>query len=133
MMRKPACRVSRISLRVESASSTGARPADSSSGRASPRMRPLARASVSTSADTASGYPLDPRAQLAEPNLEPLVAAVEVVDPIDDRLAPGDEAGDDQARGGAQVGGHDVRPGERLHAMHHRGIALDVDMRAQAA
>src|SRR5690242_2352980 len=99
MMRSAGSLVPRMSLRVDVASSDGVKPARASRGSASSRMRPLARASVSIG----SGYPLDSRAEVGEALLDLLVAAIEVVDAVDDRLALGHEPGDDEARRGAQV------------------------------
>src|SRR5262245_12583379 len=94
-------------------------------------MRPLASASVIIG--FASGYPDDARAELAEALLDVLVAAIEMVDAVDHRLPLGHEPRDYQARRGAQVGGHDVRAREAVHAADDRGVALDVDGGTQAA
>src|SRR3954451_19075526 len=75
---------------------------------------------------------LDPGAERAELCLERLVAAVEVIDAIDDRFAVGDQAGDHQSRRGAQVGRHDGRALQALDAAHDRAIALDRDVGAKA-
>ena len=49
-----------------------------------------------------------------------------------DGLALGDQAGDHQARRGAQVGRHHRRALQPLDALHHRGIAFEPDVGAQA-
>src|SRR3712207_8912783 len=51
----------------------------------------------------------------------PLVAAVEMVDPVDLGLALGGESGEDQAHRGAQVGRHHFRADQPLDPAHHRG------------
>src|SRR4051812_35470517 len=133
MTRSPARLVSRMSLREDSASSVGRMPMRPSSGSVSSRMRPFARASVTVSAAMNSGYASDAGAQLAQALLDVLVAAVQVVDAIDDRLALGHEPGDDEARRGAQVGGHHGRAGKPVHAVDHGRVSLSLDARAQAA
>ena len=48
-------------------------------------------------------------------------------------LALGHQAGDHQARRGAQVGRHHrARPAAARTPLHHRGVALDLDVGAQA-
>ena len=64
--------------------------------------------------------------------LDPLVAAVEVVDAGDPGLALGGEAGEDQADAGAQVGRHHRRALELLDAGHGGGAAVHLDPRAHA-
>ncbi len=64
--------------------------------------------------------------------LEGFVAAVEVVDAVDDGLAAGGEAGDDEGDGGAEVGGHDRGAGEGVDAADDGGGAVDVDAGAHA-
>src|SRR5215471_5472109 len=111
------------SLREPSGSSSARTPALASSGSVSSKMRPFERASVITAMPTRdnrgfyrkdrgkpcisrtsghapSGHPSDARAELRELLLDAFVAAVQVVDAVDARLALGDEARDDQARGG---------------------------------
>jgi hypothetical protein len=83
-------------------------PAARSSGSVSSKMRPLDRARVIMLID-----PFDVRADAAQLGFHLVVAAVQVVDAIDHGLAVGHQAGDDQAGGGAQVGGHDGRAGQR--------------------
>src|SRR3954470_19404651 len=129
--RSPGRLVPMMSLRDFSGSSEGAMPAAASRGTVSSKMRPLASARVIIAA--LSRHTLDARAELAKARLDPLVAAVQVVDAIDHRPAFGDEAGDDEARRRPQVGRPDVRAGERIRALHHGRVALDVDVRAEAA
>ena len=71
--------------------------------------------------------PLDVGADGAQLGFHPVVAAVEVVDALDQRLALGDEAGDHQAGRGAQVGRHHGRARQPRHAVHDRGVAVDLD------
>ena len=65
--------------------------------------------------------------------LEPLIAAVEVVDAQHLGLALGGEAGEDQAHRGAQVGRHDLRAGQPLDAVDDRRAAANLDLGAHAA
>src|SRR6267378_3252970 len=51
----------------------------------------------------------DLSAYSAEFVFEVFVASVEVVDAVEDGLAVGDESGEDQRGGGAEVGAHDCR------------------------
>ena len=60
-----------------------------------------------------------------------VVATVEVVDAVDQRLAIGHEAGDHQTGRGTQVGGHDCRALQCRHTTHHRSVAGDLDIRPQ--
>src|SRR6187455_1284959 len=95
--RTPGLRVATMSLRVFSGSSARARPVAASSGADSSKMRPLESARVIM----ASGDPFDAGPEGAQARLEPLVAAVQVVDTVDDGLALGHEAGDHEACRGA--------------------------------
>src|SRR3954462_3766107 len=94
MTRTSAWLVARISLREVSGSSSTRTPASASSGRLSSKMRPLDSASVITSCPTQA---FDVRAQTGQLGFHPVVAAVQVVDAVHQRLAVGHEAGDDQA------------------------------------
>src|ERR1700730_17500469 len=69
----------------------------------------------------------------AELLFQPLEAAVEVVDAIDDRLPLRREAGDDQRNRGAQVGRHHRRAAQPLDAADNGGVAIELDMRAEAS
>src|SRR6202165_3401008 len=136
-----------MSLREVSGSSAGAMPAAASSGKVSSKMRPLDSAIVSMAmsasqthilaaegahADAAPlGDAMDARAERGELFLDPLVTAIKVIDAIDHRLALRDQAGDDQARGCAQIGRHDRSAGERAHALYDRRIAFDLDVGAE--
>src|SRR5438876_2323810 len=51
----------------------------------------------------------DPRADRVEPLLDPLVAAVDLMDVVDDALAFGAERGEQQGHAGADVGAGDLR------------------------
>src|SRR5450755_3644509 len=67
------------------------------------------------------------RAQRAQLVLDALVPAVEMVNALDDGLPLGDETGDDQARGGAQIGGHHLGACQPGDSLDDRGAALDLD------
>ena len=69
------------------------------------------------------------RAQLG---FHAVVAAVQVVDAVDQGLALGHQAGDHQAGRGAQVGRHHGGAGQLLHAFDHRDLAVGLDLGAQA-
>src|SRR5258706_16170833 len=93
------------------------------------------RIAVTASAESASmrlGDAPDARAERAEFVLDALVPAVEMVNAVDDGLPLADEPGDPEARGGTQVGGHDLGAAQRRNALDDRGVALDLDVGAQA-
>src|SRR6267143_1776900 len=106
--------VASTSLRERSGSSFGRIPTRSSSGAVSSKMRPFDSAMLILAinekgpdgADKTLNFTaislgaLDPGAERGELFFERLVAAVEVVDAIDDGLALGHQGGDDQARRG---------------------------------
>src|SRR5258708_18685050 len=71
---------------------------------------------------------LDARAERAELGLERLVAAVEVIDAIDHRLAVGHQPRDHQPGRSTQIGGHDGCPLQALDAAHHRRTSLVRDL-----
>src|SRR5699024_9964877 len=71
-------------------------------------------------------------AQQLELFLDALVATVDVVDAVDQRLALGHQRGDHQAGGGAQVGGHHGGGLQLRHAGDDGGVALDQDLRTHA-
>ena len=62
-----------------------------------------------------------------------LVPAIDVVDALHVGRAIGDQAGQDEARGSAQVRRHHGRAGEPRHAVNHGGVPLDADVGAEAA
>jgi hypothetical protein len=68
---------------------------------------------------------LDARAEPPELVLDPLVASIDVIDPIDDRRALGLQARENERRGRAQIGGHDLRSRELRHAAGNDRITLD--------
>src|SRR5262249_19004624 len=74
---------------------------------------------------------LDLGAAAAELVLEALEAAVEVIDAVDHGLALGRERGDDERNRRAQGGRHHGRALEALDAFDGRGLALDMDARAE--
>src|SRR5262249_15007659 len=134
--RRPDRLLSMISLREVSGSSTGAMPARASRGSVSSKVRPLARAMVSgcTARTGEGGSPFyrrcaphwgagaDACAEGGELLLDPIVAAVEVVDTIDRGLSFSDQPADHEAGGRAQVGGHHGGAGQPRNALHHRGV-----------
>src|SRR5690348_18239172 len=83
------------------------------------RIRP-SRGSYGPAADAA-----DAGAHALELLLQPGVAAVEVVDAVHGGAALGHEAGDDERRGGAQVGGHDGAALEGRGSGDDGGAAVD--------
>ncbi len=66
--------------------------------------------------------------QLVELFLDGFVATIDVVDAIDLGTSLGDQAGDDQARRSAQVGGHHRRRGQLRHALDDGGVAFQADL-----
>src|SRR5438034_4150081 len=74
--------------------------------------------------------PFDARAAGRQLLLDPLIAAVEMIDAVDDRLAAGDETRDDQRYRSAQIGRHDRRAGQPGHAAYQGGGAVDIDVGA---
>src|SRR5215831_10531315 len=93
--------------------------------------------SASSSVSSAAQLFLSPRAPDpgAEPRqllLDALVAAVEVIHAVHDGRAARDEPREDKARRGAQVRRHDVGTIQACDAFHYGGIALDLDVRAEA-
>src|SRR5262245_30316744 len=108
-----------MSLRECSGSCLGRIPARASNGAVSSKIRPfdsamlmlamMCRTHRGAAFYRNSADAFDARAERAQLDLECLVAAVEVVDAIDDRLALGDQPGDHQAGGSPQVGRHHAR------------------------
>src|SRR5690606_13367577 len=98
-------------------SSSGAMPARSKSGSTSSRMRPLVRAMtilslalmVGLSLSRSGGHTANARTQQLQFFLDAFITTVDVVNAVDDRLVFRHQAGDDQARGGAQIRCHDRR------------------------
>src|SRR4030042_49376 len=76
---------------------------------------------------------LDGSAEALEFILDPLVAAVEVLHVIDDGLAPGDQAGQDERGRSPQVGGHHLGAGERCFPLDDGLISAELDVGAKAA
>ena len=79
-----------------------------------------------------SGNTTDLGAQRTEFFLDVLVAAIEMVDAVDDGVALGDQARQDQRSRGAQVGRHHRRAAELFDATDDGGVAIDLDVGAQA-
>jgi hypothetical protein len=73
------------------------------------------------------------RAQLLQLFLDRLIAAVDVIDALDLGAPSGHQAGQHQARRGAQVRRHHRRGGQLVHALDDRGVALEPDLGAHAA
>src|SRR5260221_8955422 len=63
---------------------------------------------------------------------QPLEAAVEVIDAIDDRLPFRRKTCDDERNGGAEVGRHHGRAAQALDAADHGRVAVELDLRAEA-
>src|SRR6516165_12688105 len=89
--------------------------------------RRMCMAPVRVSAVSVRNAP-DLGSELRELLLDGLVTAIDVVDALDLGAALGDEAGEYQARRGAQIGGHHRRCGELLHAVDDRGVALEANL-----
>src|SRR5271154_4964063 len=64
--------------------------------------------------------------------LQPLEAAVEMVNPVHDRLPLRGETGDDQRDRSPQVGRHDRRAAQAPDAADDGGVAFELDARAEA-
>src|SRR3546814_1914488 len=77
------------------------------------------------------GHALDLRTERGELALDVLVAAVHVIDAVDEGLAVGGERRDHQRRRCTQIGRHDRRRLQALAAGDHRGIAFDADVCAE--
>src|SRR5262249_30693440 len=75
--------------------------------------------------------PLDRRAAGGELVLQPLEAAVEMVDPVDHGLAFGGESGNHQRDRGTQIGGHHRRALEPLDPGDGGTFAVELDARAE--
>src|SRR5438552_15067834 len=136
------------SLREVSGFDLGRMPTRASSGAVSSKIRPFDNAMLMLAMfhpaitlqissggafyRKASADALDARPEGRQLLLQRFVAAVEVVDAVDQGLAFGAEAGYDQPRRGAQVGGHDGRALQALDAAHESAVSLDRDIGAQA-
>src|SRR5271163_2787631 len=99
--------------------------------------RPSRSSAISLSVATRSSIalardPCDVGATGAELLFQPLEAAVEMVNAIDDRLPLGRQAGDNQRDGGAQIGRHHRRAAQALDAADDGGVAFELDMGAKA-
>src|SRR3984885_9400629 len=75
--------------------------------------------------------PRDVGAASAKLLFQPLEAAVEVIDAIDDRLPFRRKAGDDERNRGAQVGRHHWRAAQAFNAADHGRVAVELDVRAE--
>src|SRR2546422_3547480 len=147
MMRRTSRRlVSSTSLRELSPLPLGSMPTRASSGAVSSKIRPLDSAMlISAMAKRPRFYrrnreiasrrlleALYPSTERAQFLFERFIAAIQMIDAVNDGLALGDETGDHEARGGAKIGGHHGGALKLRHPFHHRGIALDRDIGAQA-
>src|SRR5262245_21259243 len=74
---------------------------------------------------------LDLGSALAELVLDPLEAAVEVVNPADRRFPLGGKTGDDERDGGPQIRRHDRRALEPAHSRDQSRVALELDAGAE--
>src|SRR5215831_4509922 len=90
-----------------------------------------ARARSISSKSTLSADALDGGAAGRELVLEPLEAAVEMIDAVDDGLALGRKRRNDERDRGTQIGGHDRRALERAHALDGGALAVELDMRSE--
>src|SRR6266567_156028 len=63
--------------------------------------------------------------------LEPLEAAVEVIDAVDDGFPFCRKRGNDERDRGAQIGRHHRRALERAHPLDGRAFAVELNMRAE--
>ena len=79
-----------------------------------------------------AGQSLDLDAAAGELVLEPLEAAVEMIDAVDDRLAARGEPGNHQRHRGAQVRRHHLGAGQRGLAGDRRHLPVDLDIGAEA-
>src|SRR5689334_2969047 len=61
-----------------------------------------------------------------------LVAAIDVIDTVDDGLTAGYESCEHQGGGGAQVGGEHGRGTERALAAHYGAATFDADVRTHS-
>jgi hypothetical protein len=71
--------------------------------------------------------PLDMGPALAELVLDPLEAAVEMINPANDGLSLGGEPSDDERHRGAQICRHDLRAEQAVDAGDKGGIALELN------
>src|SRR5689334_21177306 len=86
----------------------------------------------SLSASVIAGQSFDPCAAGGELFFELLVAAIEMVNAIDDGLALSREPRQHERDGCAEIGRHYRGAGEARHAAHHRRCAMDIDVGAHA-
>src|SRR6266511_2521068 len=150
MKRRPTSGASAASFRVPSRSFFGETPsARSKSAEDSSRSLPFGTATVMISSDIKTPFalsvapaerarsrssgllPPDARAERRELLLDPLVAAVEVVDALDLGRPARGEPGEYERRRCAQVGRHHRRARERRHALHDRDLPVHRDVRAE--
>src|SRR5262250_3422142 len=92
-----------------------------------------ARARSISSKSTLSADALDLGAAGGELVLEPLEAAVEMIDAVDHGVAVGRERGNHQRNRGAQVSRHYGRALEPRDALDGRGLAVEMDAGAEAS
>ena len=71
-------------------------------------------------------HPVDARAKPCQFFLDMIVTAIDVINPRRPCLTVGDQASQDQAGGGTQVGCHDLGTIEIIDTVDNRGIAFDV-------
>src|SRR4029079_17312113 len=71
------------------------------------------------------------RANACEFFLKPLEAAIEVIDAVDHGLALGCKSGNHKRHGRTKVGRHHRRALEAVDALDRRGLAVELNARAQ--
>src|SRR5260221_6904529 len=72
-------------------------------------------------------FPSDPRSQCVQTLVDALVAAVDLVDVVNDALAFGAERGQEQGHAGADVGAGDLRAGETIAAHDDGAVRVAED------
>ena len=127
----PAGRIDTVSPSGKRGTILAVDPAPRRGPRGAPRRGARARAGRARSLTPADA--LDRGAAGGELVLQPLEAAVEVIDAVDHGLALGGERGDDERHRGAQIGRHHRRALEPLDALDGRGLAVELDSARRAA
>src|SRR5437763_4100508 len=94
---------------------------------AGPSPCPLSTVNCSLSRDALSGHALDPRAQRAQPLVDPLVAAVDLADVADLRLPVRAQRRDEHRHSGADVGALHALAVKTARAADHRAMRIAED------
>ena len=90
----------------------------------------MKRSSISSFHISRSTHHLNPaylRTQRGQLGFYMFIAAVQMIDAINDGLALRHQAGDDQTCGGTQIGRHDGRAFQLRATFDDGGIALDIE------